>query len=62
MFEGNIQFSHPASEGIGIYSKKLSRASGTADPSIRLLKGLADLPGHAFIEGEQVVDRYLHCP
>jgi hypothetical protein len=62
MFKGNTQFSHPASEGIGIYSKELSGTCGTAYFSPGLLKGLTDLSGHRFIKCELIVACFLPCP
>ncbi len=48
------ELSHSASEGIRIDSKQLCCSPGAAYLSIAPLKRLTDLPGHGFIQSEQV--------
>ena len=56
-FERDAQLSHPASKGIGVDAKEFCRAFEAANPSFGFFECLADLPGHGFIQGEQVVPR-----
>ena len=56
----NTQFYHPASEGIGVYSKELGSPMGAAYSSMASLQSLADVLRNDLINCKQLLARLMH--